>query len=74
MSTNNLCSVTSQKQFDMAVKLARLATELDDTKNGFKLCMKIMSARCVTYLHLLAQVLAGERVGEIYAPDEEETV
>lgn len=61
----------SQGQFAMAVKLANLATELDDAKNGFEPYVSHLSIGGVRRLHTLAQALAGNRANEIYAPDDE---
>jgi len=56
----------------MAVRLASLAAELDDAKNDFEPYVRHLSIGGVGRLHTLAQELAGDRAGEIYAPDDEE--
>lgn len=61
----------NQEQFAMAQQLASMAEELDYAKNSFDMAMKHASISCVRELHILAQALAGERVGEIYAPSDE---
>lgn len=71
MSTKKLCPDISQKQFDMAVKLTCLATELDEAKNNFDPYVRHLSIGGVRKLHTLAEALAGDRSNEIYAPDDE---
>lgn len=59
------------EQFAMAKQLSSMAEELDYAKNSFDLVMKHASISCVRELHLLAEALAGDRAGEIYAPSDE---
>ena len=67
MSTENLCSW----QFDMAVTMASLAFELDDKKEDVDMFL-FQTIDLVSKMHEMAQRLAGDRAGEIYAPDDEE--
>ena len=62
----------SQVDFDMAVKFARIATELDEEKD----CLWLPNDTLVTLvaeLHNFAQALAGSRVEEIYDRSDEVT-
>ena len=58
------------QQFEMAVRLADHATELDEAKGGFEPHLKHAAISVVREMHKLAEALAGERIGEIYAQDD----
>lgn len=62
----------SQKKFDFAEKLAAMATDLDESKDKFPECY-IALVQCIETMHGTAEILAGDRVGEIYAQDGEVT-
>ena len=55
----------SQVDFDVAVKFARIATELDEEKDCLWLPNDTL-VNLVSELHSFAQALAGDRMGEIY--------
>ena len=57
-------------QFEMAVRLANHATELDESKGCFEPLLKHAAISVSREMHKLAEALAGDRVGEIYAQDD----
>lgn len=63
MSMNN-------EQFEMAVRLTDHATELDEAKGCLEPHLRISTITVAREMHKLAEVLAGDRVGEIYGRDE----
>lgn len=54
-------------QFNMARDLSDMAADLDFQKNGFPPHHRAEAITCVREMHKLAQALAEERVGELYA-------
>lgn len=60
----------SQKKFEFAEKLAAIATDLDESKDRFPECY-VALGHCVETMHETAEILAGERVGEIYDQTDE---
>lgn len=74
MKTNTSCFVTSvyrnQKKFEFAEKLAAIATDLDESKEYFSECYMTL-VHCVETMHETAEILAGERAGEIYDQTDE---
>ena len=59
-----------ETEFDAACMLAEFAADIDLRKNAFPPALKALAAECVDKLHAVAQMLAGDRAGEIYAPDD----
>ena len=53
-------------QFDTAKRLAALSAELDDTKHKFNPDIRYAAMSCIQAMQEMAELLAGERVGEIY--------
>ena len=60
-----------QTEFGIARELAILATFLDETKPSFPPALHEIAVACVQKMHATAIILAGDRAGEIYAPDDE---
>lgn len=58
------------QQFELAVRLADHATELDESKGGFEPPLKMQAITVAREMHKLAEALAGERVGEIYGRED----
>jgi len=58
------------EQFEMARRLADHATELDEAKGCFEPHLKHTAISVSREMHKLAEALAGERVGDIYAQDD----
>lgn len=58
------------EQFDMAVRLADHATELDEAKGCFEPHLKMQALTVAREMHKLAEALAGERIDEIYGRDD----
>lgn len=56
----------SYEKFRMAQRLARVAVDLDESKKYIPLDLHATLMTCVESMHGMAQVLAGDRVGEIY--------
>ena len=71
------CSVNSfqievvETDFDRARDVADFACHLDMIKDAFNPELKSLVIVCVDQLHEIAECLAGNRSGEIYAPQEE---
>jgi hypothetical protein len=55
------------KQFELAVRIAETASELDYSKNDFTEEMRDIAIICVENMHVLAERLAGSRVHQIYS-------
>lgn len=60
----------NQKKFEFAEKLAAIATDLDESKDKFPECY-VAVGHCVEVMHETAEILAGERAGEIYDQSDE---
>jgi hypothetical protein len=55
------------EQFELAVRIAETASELDCSKNDFPEEMRDIAKICVENLHVLAEKLAGNQVDQIYS-------
>jgi hypothetical protein len=60
-------------KFDLAEKSALFASMLDDEKNTLQPVDKSIAQWLVYQIHSFAENLAGERINEIYCPDDEVT-
>jgi hypothetical protein len=58
--------------FIEARKLCRKAVELDDSKHLLHPDVLETSINCVKKMHDIAEILAGDRIGEIYDKSDEE--
>lgn len=61
----------SDTKFLMARRLSVLSVELDELKNELDSCFFTAAVNCVKVMQDMAEVLAGDRVGEIYDQTEE---
>jgi hypothetical protein len=59
-------------KFELANKAAGFASLLDDEKNTLQPVDKSIAEWLVYQIHSFAENLAGERVNEIYCPDDSE--
>ena len=59
-----------ETDFDIARDLADFAVCLDDIKKKFDPELRALAAACAEKMHRLAEIMAGGRAGEIYAPDD----
>lgn len=53
-------------EFSMAKKLAMLSAELDDFKNQFNPEFRFAAMNVVDVMQAMVEILAGDRIGEIY--------
>lgn len=59
-----------ETDFDIAYDLAEFAARLDEIKLKFEPELRELATACAHKMHLLAEKMAGDRAGEIYAPDD----
>ncbi len=59
-----------ETDFDIARDLADFASRIDDIKQKFNPELRALATVCAEKMHHLAEVMAGDRAGEIYSPDD----